>query len=181
MGDFSGSILPLLHVSIVMKRFSFLLVIILFPCFANAQGGIGNMPRSDIVMLHASVRDSLADEVLGHITDLKHYAEAGLTDSAVQIIAYNGEPNKAEKWARSVNIQNSDEKVRVQSILDRINKLFHDYPDTHPQYFAVFKTKDAPSGQLDLYQIQQVNGAKKRMVNWTFYPIGDKLMLGDFN
>ena len=164
-----------------MKKFLFLLVALLAPCITNAQGGIGNMPRSDIVMLRQSVRDSLADEVFAHIMDLKHYAEAGMPDSAAQIVAYNGQPNKGEKWARVVNIQNPDEKTRVQNILDRVNKLFHDYPDAHPQYFAVFKTKDAPSGQLDLYQIHHVNGSKKRMVSWTFYPIGDKLMLGDFN
>ena len=165
----------------VRSSFLLLFVLLVIPCLSSAQGGIGNMPRSDIVMLHQSVRDSLSDEVFGHIMDLKRYAETGLVDSAASIVAYNGQPNKMEKWARAVNIQDSSEKARVVNILDRVNKLFHEYPDTQREYYAVFKTKDAPSGQLDLYQIHHVNGARQRMVSWTFYPIGDKLMLGDFN
>ncbi|HWF43313.1 MAG TPA: hypothetical protein VG537_01600 [Candidatus Kapabacteria bacterium] len=158
-----------------------LLLSICIPTIVKAQGGIGNMPRSDIVMLRQSVRDSLADEVYAKILDLKHYGETGQTDSASQIIAYNGQPNKAEKWARPVNIQDSAEKARVITILNKVNKLFNDYPDVHREYYAVFKTKDAPSGQMYLYQIHHVNGNKQRMVSWVFYPIGDKLLFGDFN
>jgi hypothetical protein len=164
-----------------MKRYLVLFALLLLPAIVKAQGGIGNMPRSDIVMLRQSVRDSLADEVYAKILDLKHYAETGQTDSAAQIIAYNGQPNKAEKWARPVNMQDSVEKARVVAILNKVNKLFNDYPDVHREYYAVFKTKDAPSGQMDLYQIHHVNGSKQRMVSWVFYPIGDKLLLGDFN
>jgi hypothetical protein len=166
-----------------MKRSVFLALLLLsgLSQIGKAQGGIGNMPRSDIVMLRQSVRDSLADEVFAKITDLKRYAETGQVDSAAQIIAYNGQPNKAEKWARPVNIQDSSEKAHVIAILNKINKLFQDYPDVHREYYAVFKTKDAPSGQMDLYQIHHVNGSRQRMVSWVFYPIGDKLLLGDFN
>ena len=165
----------------VRSSFLLLFVLTIVPSLSSAQGGIGNMPRSDIVMLRQSVRDSLADEVFAHIMDLKRYAETGLVDSAALIVAYNGQPNKMEKWARGVNVQDSSEKARVMNVLDRVNKLFREYPETKREYYAVFKTKDAPSGQLDLYQIHHVNGARQRMVSWTFYPIGDKLMLGDFN
>jgi hypothetical protein len=48
-------------------------------------------------------------------------------------------------------------------------------------YFAVFKSKDTPSGQLMHYQINLVKGNKKKMVSFHYYPIGDKLLFGDAN
>jgi hypothetical protein len=167
-----------------MKCFQFYLLLLpalLISTFAKAQGGIGNKPRTDLVMLSASVRDSLSDEVFQHILDLRHYAETDLVDSAAPWIAFQGNADKTDRWARAINLSNPDEKARVVSIFEKLKKLFHDYPDTHREYYAVFKTKDAPSGQLHLYQIHHVNGKKQRMVSWNFYPIGDRLLLGDFN
>ena len=156
------------------------LFLLLLPTLLQAQGGIGNKPRTDIVMLPQAVRDSLADEITSHINDLKRYAEGNMIDSAAQWIAFNGNADKSGRWSRAMNATDSAERVRVQTMLDKARKLFHEYPEMKPQYFAVFKTADAPSGQKDLYQIHHVNGNKKKMVSWTYYPVGDKLLLGDF-
>jgi hypothetical protein len=159
----------------------FLLFLVVFPVLVHAQGGIGNMPRADIVMLRQTVRDSLSDEVYAKILQLKHYAESGLIDSAASIIAYNGTPDKAAKWGRAANLQNPDEKARVDALLAKIKQLFADYPEQVREYYAVFKDKDNPAGQRHVYQIHFNKGKTQRMVNWTFFPVGDVLMLGEFS
>ncbi len=180
------------HVATYMKS-RYLLPLAIFILFVNAcavnayaQGGIGNKPRQDIVMLSQVARDSLSDVVFQNIMDLKRFAESGNIDSAAALIAYNGhvakgQPVPTDRYARAMNAQNPEERAEVQNILARIQKLFQDYPDTHREYYAVFKTKDTPSGQKHLYQIHHVNGKRQRMVSWTFYPVGDKLLLGDFS
>src|SRR5438876_8223382 len=95
----------------------------LLPTILNAQGGIGNKPRTDIVMLSQSVRDSLSDEVFAHILDLRHYAETDQVDSAAPWIAFNGLPDKTGRWSRAINLQNPDEKARVASIFERMKRL----------------------------------------------------------
>ncbi len=169
-----------------MKSRYLLPLALLFSVNAYAQGGIGNKPRTDIVMLSQLVRDSLSDEVFARIMELKRYAETGNVDSAAALIAYNGhvakgQPTPTDRWARAMNPQNADERTEVQNILAKVSKLFQEYPDTHREYYAVFKTKDTPSGQKHLYQIHHVNGKKQRMVSWTFYPVGDKLLLGELS
>jgi len=49
-----------------------LLALLIVVCAVNtyAQGGIGKMPREDIVMLRATVRDSLSDEVYNKVVQL---------------------------------------------------------------------------------------------------------------
>ncbi len=159
----------------------FCLLVLSFPLIAHAQGGIGNKPRTDLVLLGAVERDSMADEMFARIMDLKRYAEAGQVDSAALIISWPGGPKDSLRWTRLVNLQNPEEKARVMTILDRVNKLFHDYPDTKREYFAIFKEKASPAGRRYHYQIHHVNGNKQKMVSWAFYGLGDKLMLGDFN
>ena len=158
-----------------MKRF--LLGALFFPSIAFAQGGIGNKPRTDLVMLSAIVRDSLSDQVFQNIMDLKRMAETNQVDSAAAMIAWK---DTSKIWARATNPANSEEHTYVATMLTKINALFHDYPESHKMYYAVFKTKDTPSGQKHLYQIKQVNGKHERMVSWVFYPVGDKLLLAEF-
>ena len=67
------------------------------------------------------------------------------------------------------------------ALVAKAAKLFTDFPETKREYFAIFKDKESPSGRKYLYQIHHNAGAKKRMVSWVFYPIGDKLVLGDMN
>jgi len=176
-----GSVVRLKHVLSAMKFFFALLLLLGISICARAQGGIGNKPRNDLVLLGVTERDSLADEMFARITDLKRYALAGQADSAALMISWPGAPKDSLRWTRYVNVQNPDEKARVTSILDRLNKLFHDYPDTKREYFAIFKEKASPAGRRYHYQIHHVNGSKQKMVSWAFYGIGDKLALGDFN
>lgn len=159
-----------------------LLAILLSPILAHAQrGGIGVKPRTDLVMLPAEERDSITDEVFARIMDLKHYAESGKTDSAALIIGYFGAKTDSMHWTRTVNLQNPEEKSRVDAVLDRVNKLFHASPESHRKYFAIFKDPTSPGGRKYLYQIEHSDGKHNRMVSWNFYGNGDKLMLGDFN
>jgi len=146
---------------------------------AHAQGGIGNMPREDLVLVSAIARDSLADEVYAKIVQLRTFAAENKIDSAGQIIAYNGAPIKDHKWARSLNLTDPIERARAQSLLDKLKKIYQDFPELHREYFAIFKNKDNPAGQMELYQIKYENGKKSRMVSYSFYPIGDVMMLGD--
>ncbi len=162
------------------KLILFLLAIGAANAFAQG-GGIGSMPRTDIVMLRAAVRDSLSNEVMLRIDDLKRFALANQIDSAAAMIAHNGGAAKTEKWARGVNTQNPEEATRVAASIDKMKKLACEFPDMKGEYYAVFKDKDNPAGQKHLYQIYFINGAKKRMVSFTFFPIGEKLMLGDIN
>lgn len=161
--------------------YAILLFSVLSPILLKAQGGIGNKPRTDLVLLGVVERDSLADEMFARIMDLKRYAEASQTDSAALIISWPGQPKDSLRWARLVNMQNPDERTRVTTILDRVNKLFREYPDTKREYFAIFKEKASPAGRRYHYQIHHVNGKKQKMVSWAFYGIGDKITLGDFN
>jgi hypothetical protein len=156
---------------------SIIVSLLLLPSLAFAQGGIGNKPRTDIVMLSQVVRDSLSDQVFQNIMDLKRMAETNQLDSAAPMIAYE---DSTKVWTRATNPATPAEREFVADELTKIKKLFDDLPESHPMYFAVFKTKDTPSGEKDLYQIRQVNGKKQRMVSWVFYPIGDKLLLAQF-
>ena len=156
------------------------LLLALRPSQTRAQGGIGNMPRTDLVMVGAMERDSLADEVFARINDLKRYAAAGQLDSAARMIAF-GKAKDSSRWARTINLQDASEKARAEALVAKAAKLFTDFPETKREYFAIFKDKDSPSGRKYLYQIHHNAGAKKRMVSWVFYPIGDKLVLGDMN
>jgi hypothetical protein len=160
-------------------RFSAVVIFLGLTKLAHAQGGIGNMPRQDLVMLSAVTRDSLADEVYNRILDLKRYAETNRTDSASMIVAYNGASDKSSKWVRAVNPKNDTEMVRVSGLLDKLQKTFASSTEVHKEYFAAFKDKDNPAGEKLLYQINFASGKKKHMVSFTFYPIGDLLMLGD--
>jgi hypothetical protein len=158
-----------------MKKILF--VLLLFPSLAFAQGGLGNQPRTDIVMLSQVTRDSLSDVVFQHIMDLKRFAESNNVDSAALLIANK---DTSKQWLRAVNLANPTERDYVASELVKINKLFHDFPDTRRDYYTVFKTKDTPSGQKHIYQILHTSGKKQSRKSWVFYPIGDQLLLGDF-
>jgi hypothetical protein len=163
-----------------LALFSFALLAL--PALLHAQGGIGNMPRQDLVMLRAVEQDSLSEIVFNKILDLRRYAAADQTDSAALMIAYNGSAAApVGKWARPINLQNADEKTRVDALMAKAKKLFADLPETERKYYACFKDKDNPAGQKHLYQISHKNGKKSRMVSWTFYPINGTMMLGDFN
>ena len=153
-----------------------LLFILLSPSLAFAQGGLGNQPRTDIVMLSQITRDSLSDVVFANIMDLKRYAEANNVDSAAALIANK---DTSKQWLRAVNTKDSTERAYTTGMLSKINSLFHNFPDTRRDYYTVFKAKDTPSGQKHIYQILHTNGKKQRRVSWTFYLIGDQLLLGE--
>jgi hypothetical protein len=155
----------------------YLFVLLFIPSLAFAQGGLGNKPRTDIVMLSQVTRDSLSDVVFSHIMDLKRFAESNNVDSAAPLMAWK---DTSKQWLRAVNLANPAERAYVADLLTKINKLFHDFPDTRRDYYTVFKTKDTPSGQKHIYQIVHLNGKKQRRMSWIFYPIGDQLLLGDF-
>ena len=153
------------------------LPLLLISSIAFAQGGIGNKPRTDLVMLSAVARDSLSDLAFEEILDLKRYAESNNTDSAALIMAYK---DTSKVWARAIKLSDSAERQYVVATLAKIGKLFHDYSDTRKQYYTVYKTKETPSGQKHTYVIVHSSGKKQRTVSWIFYPIGDKLLLGEF-
>jgi hypothetical protein len=115
--------------------------------------------------------------VFQNIMDLKRMAETNQVDSAAPMIAFE---DSSKSWTRAANPSNPAERDYVARELAKIKILFDQYPDTHREYYAVFKTKDTPSGEKHLYQIHHVSGKKQRMVSWVFYPIGDKLLLGSF-
>ncbi|HET9136850.1 MAG TPA: hypothetical protein VFO76_09440 [Candidatus Kapabacteria bacterium] len=160
-----------------------LTVMILLASNALAQGGIGKLPRDDVVMLSQAVRDSLSDEMFARLEDLRRYALANNLDSAAPLIAFNtGSGPAGWSWSRACSMSNPDDVKRVQEVVDKIKKLFTDYSDPmHQEYFAVFKTKDTPSGQMAHYQINLMKGAKKKMVSFHYYPVGDKLLFGTAN
>src|SRR5207248_9179594 len=108
------------------------------PSVSFSQGGIGTKPRTDIVMLSQSTRDSLSDEVFAHIMDLKRYAESGMVDSAGPLIAFK---DTSKHWTRAIDLSQPFERDYVQALLTRLQKLFHEFPETHREYYAVFKTK----------------------------------------
>jgi hypothetical protein len=157
-----------------MKKFLFLILIL--PSITFGQGGLGNKPRADIVMLSQVTRDSLSDVVFSHIMDLKRFAETNNVDSAAALIANK---DTSKQWLRASNPKDSTERAYITGVLSKINSLFHNFPDTRRDYYTVFKTKDTPSGQKHIYQILHTNGKKQRRVSWTFYLIGDQLLLGE--
>jgi len=88
---------------------------------------------------------------------------------------------KEGRWARAVNMQDHEEAERANGMVARLKALFTELPDMVKEYFAVFKDKDNPAGQKLLYQISRTNGKTKKMTSFTFYPIGDVMMLGEIN
>lgn len=144
-----------------------------------AQGGIGSMPREDIVKLRAVVRDSLSNVVYEHIVMLKDLALAGNIDSAAKYIAHNGGATKEGRWARAVDMNNPDEAARAAQLVEKLRKLFTELPDMIKEYYAVFKDADNPAGQKHLYQISRTNGKTKKMTSFTFFPVGEEMMLGE--
>lgn len=159
-----------------------LLSLIIFSSSLYAQGGMGKLPREDVVMLSQMVRDSLSDEMFAKITDLRRFALANNADSAAPLIAFNTGDGKVWSWSRACDLKNPDDAKRVSDVLTKMKKMFSDYPDPmHQEYFAVFKTKDAPSGQLVHYQINLMKGSKKKMTSFHYYPVEDKLLFGDAN
>lgn len=157
-------------------KFSLIFFALLLPASVFAQG-IGVKPRTDIVMLSAVARDSLSDLVYSEIQDLKRYSESNNLDSAVLEMAYKDSGNL---YTHSINLSNPAERQYAADELAKLGKLFHDYPDMRKQYYTVYKTKETPSGQRHTYVIVQSEGKKQRTVNWVFFPIGDKLLLGSF-
>ena len=111
--------------------------LLLLPTVAFAQGGIGNKPRTDIVMLSQVVRDSLSDVLLQNISDLKRIAEripAGrqgddyaviLADSAAPMIAWE---DSTKMFQRAANPASSLERAYIAETLLRLSTLFRDYP-----------------------------------------------------
>jgi hypothetical protein len=163
-----------------MKYFFIFSLIVFSTSSLHAQGGMGKLPREDVVMLSQVVRDSLSDEMFGHITNLKRYSLAGNLDSAATEIACR-DTGKVVQWTHAASLSNSDDAKHVKDVVEKLKKMFTDYPDTHQEYFAVFKSKDTPAGQMMHYQINLLKGNKKRMVSFHYYPIGDKLLFGDAN
>jgi hypothetical protein len=158
------------------------LILTLFSSTVYAQGGMGKLPREDVVMLSQVVRDSLSDEMFARIADLRRFALVGNADSAAPLIAFNTGGGKVWSWSRACDLKNPDDAKRVGDVIAKLKKMFTDYPDAmHQEYFAVFKTKDAPSGQLVHYQINLMKGNKKKMTSFHYYPVGDKLLYGDSN
>src|SRR6187402_707338 len=116
-----------------------LLALLIVVCAVNtyAQGGIGKMPREDIVMLRATVRDSLSDEVYNMVIQMKTYALADQIDSATPLIAHNGGTTKEGRWARAVNMQNPEEASRATAMVAKLKAMFTELPDMVKEYFAV--------------------------------------------
>jgi hypothetical protein len=163
-----------------MKTLFLLFTLLIFSCSLHAQGGMGKLPREDVVMLSQVVRDSLSDEMFARITDLKRFSLANNVDSAAPLIAFNTGGGKIWSWSRACDLKNPDDARRVSEVIAKLKKMFTDYPDPmHQEYFAVFKTKDAPSGQLAHYQINLMKGSKKKMTSFHYYQVGDKLLYGD--
>ncbi|MDP4219751.1 MAG: hypothetical protein Q8916_03135 [Bacteroidota bacterium] len=164
-----------------MKKLLAFCFALLFAGSLYAQGGMGKLPREDVVMLSQVVRDSLSDEMFGHILNLKRYALAGNLDSAATEIAWNGGATKEGRWAHACSLANQLEADHVKEVVEKFRKMFTEYPDMHQEYFAVFKSKDSPAGQMMHYQINLVKGNKKRMVSFHYFPIGDRLLYGESN
>ena len=70
-----------------MKTLFLLFTLLLFSSSLHAQGGMGKLPREDVVMLSQVVRDSLSDEMFAKISDLRRFALASNADSAAPLIA----------------------------------------------------------------------------------------------
>ncbi len=144
-----------------------------------AQGGMGKLPRADVVMLSQVVRDSLSDEMFARITDLKRFALENNLDSAAALIACK---DTSKQWSRACSLANHEEAEHVKEVMEKFRKMFAEYTDPmHQEYFAVFKSKDTPMGQMMHYQINLVKGNKKRMVSFHYFPVGEKLLYGEAN
>jgi len=163
-----------------MKYFFTLSLILLFSSSLHAQGGMGKLPREDVVMLSQVVRDSLSDEMFARITDLKRFALGRNLDSAAPLIACR-DTGKSGMWSHACVLSNHENAEHVEEVLEKLRKIFTEYNEMHQEYFAVFKSKDTPSGQMMHYQINLIKGSKKRMASFHYYPIGDKLLFGDAN
>jgi hypothetical protein len=164
-----------------LARFAFFAVILFtLPLTASAQkGGIGINPREDMVRLRATTQDSFATVVSEQIAELKKLITEGKMEEAQKLVAHNGGTAKTEKWARPVMMSNTDEGTRTSALLDKLGKLFATFPNMDKKYYAVFKDADNPAGQKHLYQIEFSDGKRKQMVSFNFYPIGEKMLLGD--
>lgn len=147
------------------------------------HGGIGVKPRTDLVMLSAVERDSIADEIFARITEIKDFVASDQTmvDGISSKIGWMGVKTDTVKWTRPVDPKIGEERAYLDGVLAKAKKLFATMPESHRKYFAVFKEPKTPSGRKYLYQIEQSDGKHNRLVSWTFYGYGDKLMLGDFN
>ena len=156
-----------------------ILLLYVFAVSSYAQGGMGFDVRTDIVMLRAAVRDSYELVLIDNIKLLEKYATEGKTAEAAAMIAHNGGATKTEKWARSVNLQNPEEATRVTLLMDKLKKLAAEFPELVTEFYACFKDADNPAGQKHLYQISLTSGKKKRMTSFTFYPVGELMLLGD--
>jgi hypothetical protein len=153
---------------------------ILFSSAIYAQGGMGKLQRDDVVMISQVMRDSLSDEMFARISDLKRFALANNLDSAAPLIACK-DTGKVAKWSHVCSLSNPTDAEHAKQVVEKMKKMFVDYPDMHQEYFAVFKTKDTELGQMMHYQIYLIKGSKKRMVSFHYYPIGDKILFGDAN
>lgn len=151
----------------------------LFAVTAFAQGGMGFDVRDDIVMLRATVRDSYELVLIDNIKLLEKLSVEGKTAEVAPLIAHNGGTSKTERWARAARLDSADEAARVSLLMDKLKKLASEFPELVTEFYAVFKDKDNPAGQKHLYQISMTSGKKKRMTSFTFYPVGELMLLGD--
>jgi len=161
----------------MMKIVVFLLTIVALGSYA--QGGMGFDVRTDIVMLRATVRDSYEVVLVDNIKALQKLAADGKTAESAALIAHNGGTAKTEKWARAAKLENPEEATRVTMLMEKLKKLAVEFPELVTEYYAVFKDADNPAGQKHLYQISATSGKKKRMTSFTFYPVGELMLLGD--
>jgi hypothetical protein len=161
-----------------MKILSVLFISIIAYSSLFAQGGMGKLPRTDVVMLSQVVRDSLSDEMFARISDLKRFAIENNLDSAAALIACK---DTSKQWSRACSLANHEEAEHVKEVMEKFRKMFAEYSDMHQEYFAVFKSKDTPMGQMMHYQINLVKGNKKRMVSFHYFPVGEKLLYGEAN
>lgn len=161
----------------MMKIVIFLLTLTAATSFA--QGGMGFDVRTDIVMLRATVRDSYEIVLVDNIKAMQKLAADNKTDELAALIAHNGGAAKTEKWARASKLENPEEAARVTLLSDKLKKLAVEFPELVTEYYAIFKDADNPAGQKHLYQISATSGKKKRMTSFTFYPVGELMLLGD--
>lgn len=161
----------------MMKIAIFLLTLTAATSFA--QGGMGFDVRTDIVMLRATVRDSYEVVLVDNIKAMQKLAADNKTEELAALVAHNGGAEKTEKWARASKLENPEEATRVTLLADKLKKLAEEYPELVTEYYAVFKDADNPAGQKHLYQINATSGKKIRKISFTFYPVGELMLLGD--
>src|SRR5689334_8233078 len=100
-----------------------ILFLILFASTVYAQGGMGKLPRADVVMLSQAVRDSLSDEMFARISDLKRFALTGNLDSAAVLIACR-DTGKVASWTHACSLANPVEVQRVKDVVEKFKKMF---------------------------------------------------------